>query len=189
MNVNLLIIALGLALISGCSTLNEQECRSADWYRLGAQDGQQGEQASLLEDHRESCKKYGIAPDDRQYHSGRAEGLKQYCRLDNAFRLGLNGHGYTGVCPMEVDIDFRRYNAAALDVSNSRKKIEEIDRKLAQKEHELGEEDTPPKEKIRLRAEVRDLDRVRDRARSDLHFQERELDRLMDDERRRRKGN
>lgn len=188
MKVNSAVIVFSLVLISGCSTLNEQECRTADWYRLGARDGQQGEQASLLDEHRESCKQYGIPPDEHRYHLGRVAGLKQYCRLDNAFRLGMKGTEYTGVCPMEVDADFRRYNAAALDVSNSRKKIEEIDRKLAHKEHELGEGDTPKKEKIRLRAEVRDLDRMRDRTRSDLYFQERELERLMDDERRRRES-
>lgn len=188
MKVNPVIIVLSLALVSGCSTLSEKECRTADWYHLGVRDGQQGERANLLDDHRESCKQYGISPDEHRYHSGRTEGLKQYCRLDNAFRLGMNGTGYTGVCPMEVDAEFRRYNAAALDVSNSRKKIEEIDRNLSHKEHELGEKDTPEKEKIRLRAEVRDLDRMRDRTRSDLYFQERELERLMDDERRRRES-
>jgi len=172
-----------LALLSGCSTLSEQECRSADWYQLGVKDGQQGEPANLLDDHRESCKSYGIRPNESRYLAGRETGLEQYCQPGNAFRLGLNGEGYKGTCPLGADAAFRRNNTAALEVYNSRKKIEEIDHRLAKKEHELTEKDVPDKEKARLREEIRELDRKRERTRSDLHYQERELDHLMDEAR------
>ncbi|HEU0282745.1 MAG TPA: DUF2799 domain-containing protein [Gallionella sp.] len=183
MKTNSSIILACLALLSGCSTLSEQECRSADWYRLGIKDGQQGELANLLDEHKESCKRYSIRPDESRYLAGREAGLEQYCQLGNAFRIGMNGEEYKGVCPLDVDAAFRRNNAAALEVYNSRKKIEDTDRQLSRKEHELTEKDTPEKEKIRLREEIRGLDRKRDRLRSDLHDQERELDHLMDEAR------
>ncbi len=172
-----------LALLSGCATLNERECRSADWYLLGIKDGQQGEPANLLGEHQESCARYGIHPDGNRYLAGREAGLTQYCQPGNAFRTGMNGEEYKGVCPLNADAAFRRNNAAALEVYNSKKKIEEVDRQLSGKEHELTKKDTPEKEKVRLREAIRDLDRKRDRLRSDLRYQERELDRLMDEAR------
>lgn len=171
------------ALLTGCSTLSENECRSADWYRLGAKDGQQGELTSLLDEHKESCARYGIRPDENQYLAGREAGLKRYCQLGNAFHLGMNGEEYKGVCPLYIDEDFRRYNASALEVHNSRKKIEDIDHKLSAKEHELGKKGTAEKEQLRLREEIKKLDHKRDLLRSDLRYQERELDRLIDEAR------
>lgn len=171
------------ALLTGCSTLGENECRTADWYQLGVRDGQQGELASLLDEHRDSCSRYGIQPIKSNYFAGREVGLRQYCRFENAFRTGLSGGEYKGVCPPGADIKFRRNNAAALEVYNSKKKIEDIDSQLSRKEHELTKKDTPEKEKSRLREEIRELDRKRDRLRSDLHYQERELDHLMDEAR------
>lgn len=171
------------ALLTGCSTLSENECRSANWHRLGAKDGQQGELASLLDEHKESCARYGIRPDENQYLAGREAGLRQYCQIGNAFRTGLNGEEYKGVCPLYVDADFRRYNSAALEVHNSKKKIEDVDYKLTTKEHELSKKDTPEKEQLRLREEIKKLDHKRDLLRSDLRYQERELDHLMDESR------
>ena len=118
MKPRLYVTLMCLALLSGCSTLNEQECRSVDWYRLGTKDGQQGEKASLLDEHKESCRRYGIRPDEGQYLEGRDVGLLEYCRLGNAFRAGMNGEEYKGVCPLDMDAEFRRYNSAALEVYN-----------------------------------------------------------------------
>ncbi len=170
-------------LLTGCATLSENECRSANWYRLGAKDGQKGEPVGLLDEHKESCARYGIRPDENQYLAGREAGLRQYCQLGNAFRTGLNGEEYKGVCPLDVDADFRRYNTSALEVHNSKEKIEDIDRQLSAKEHELGKKDTPEKEQLRLREEIKKLDHKRDRLRSDLRYQEREVDHLMDEAR------
>ena len=177
------IILACIVLLSGCSTLSEKECRTADWHQLGVSDGRQGKQTSLLNEHKESCTKYGINPNEERYLAGREVGLRQYCQLDNAFHIGMNGEEYSNVCPLDVDPAFRRNNAAALEVYNSKKKIEDIDRQLSRKEHELSEKETSDKEKRRLRDEIRDLDRSRERARSDLHYQERTLDRLMDESR------
>lgn len=175
------LILTCLALLAGCSTLSEQECRSADWHRIGIKDGQQGEPASLLEEHKDSCKSYGIRPDENRYLAGRNTGLTEYCQPGNAFRTGLNGEEYKGVCPPESDMQFRRYNAAALEVYHSKRKLGEVENKLSREERELEKKDITEKEKLHVLEEIRNLDRKRDRLRSDLHYQERELDRLMDE--------
>lgn len=180
MKISTSILLACLFLLSGCATLNERECRSADWYQLGIKDGQQGELLSLLDEHSESCTRHGIRPDKSRYLAGRENGLTQYCRIGNAFRSGMNGEEYKGVCPLYVDAEFRRCNAAALEVHRLKKKVEDIENQISKKEHELDKKDIAEKEKLRLLEEVRRLDRKRDRLRSDLHYQTRELDHLMD---------
>lgn len=91
-------VALAVAL-SGCASLSENECRTADWRGIGLQDGLQGKTLGELEEHRRACAEYTIAVSERPYLDGREEGLREFCRLDNAFRVGLNGQKYLGVCP------------------------------------------------------------------------------------------
>lgn len=179
MKISVNITLSCLILLSGCSTLSEQECRHADWQRLGVRDGQQGKFVGLLDEHIKSCTQYGVRPDERQYLAGREAGLQQYCQLGNAFRIGMNGEAYTGVCPLDVDAKFRRNNVAALEVYNSKRKMEDIYYQLSRKERELAEKNMPEKERTHLREEIRELDRKRDRLRSDLYYQEQELSHLM----------
>lgn len=87
-----------LGALAACATLNEKECRTVDWREQGRSDGANGYEASRLGDHVEACGKFGIAPDAYAYRAGREEGLRQYCTLDNAMRLGMNGNGYNQVC-------------------------------------------------------------------------------------------
>lgn len=181
MKISMCITLACLILLSGCSTLDEQECRTTDWYQLGIHDGQQGTPANLLDEHNDSCRRYGILPDRSQYLEGRNVGLLEYCQLGNAFRTGINGEEYKGACPLDVDMRFRRYNAAALEVYNSRKQIENIDGQISKKEKKLDKEDITEKEKLQLLEEIVKLDRKRDRMRSDLHNQERVLDLLMNE--------
>lgn len=165
-----------LVLLSGCATLNEKECRSANWYQLGIRDGQRGDVADLLEKHREACKKYAVQPEENQYYSGRTEGLKEYCRYNNAFRLGLDGISYKGTCPNEVDLKFRRYNDAALEISRINSQINDVNGKIAKEERELAKADNH-----KDRRELNVLNTKRDRLRNELIVQQREVDRLMNE--------
>lgn len=102
------------AIVAGCATLNENECRTVDWRELGREDGAKGYESSRLGDHMEACGKFGIAPDGDSYRAGREEGLRQYCTLDNALQLGMNGSGYHQVCPGDIGAAFAvTYNRGA----------------------------------------------------------------------------
>lgn len=183
-SVRAVSVAMLLAALSGCASLSENECRSADWRGIGLQDGLQGKALSELERHRRACADYAISVAERPYLDGRDEGLRDYCRLDNAFRVGLNGQQYQGVCPPALDLDFRRYNDTAYGVYKLKKDIAGLDSQIDAKERRLRDKDLGDKEKLRLYDELRDLDRRRDRQRDDLAYQERALDRMMDELRR-----
>lgn len=86
-------------LVGGCASLNESECRSADWRTIGYEDGALGESAARIGKHRQACASHGIAPNLAAYQQGREEGLRQFCRPQNGFRLGEQGVPYRGICP------------------------------------------------------------------------------------------
>jgi hypothetical protein len=99
-------------LLQGCATLDKDECRLADWHLLGYQDGVAGKSATQLGVYREDCAKHAVVPDLDAYRAGRQEGLQQFCKASNGFRLGNAGHGFAAVCPVALEGEFRAgYNA------------------------------------------------------------------------------
>ena len=102
--------ALALAftlLVSGCSTLNEDECRSADWNGIGFLDGSRGLPPERLAKHRGACARVGISPDVEAYTAGRDLGLELYCTPSKGFTAGLT-NVYHDVCPRHLENDFLR---------------------------------------------------------------------------------
>ena len=101
-----------LVLLQGCATLDKDECMLADWRLIGYQDGVAGKSATVVGEYREDCAKHAVVPDLDAYRAGREEGLHQYCKADNGYRLGNAGRGLPAVCPMALEGDFRdAYNA------------------------------------------------------------------------------
>jgi hypothetical protein len=172
------ILPLLLLALTGCATLNESECKTADWRELGHQDGRAGYAMSRLAEHHEACIKHGIRPDERLYAEGRKQGLREYCVLDNAIREGLAGRQYQGVCPSALNRDFSDLNQAAYAVYGIRNQIDGIDGQIDNLERELRSAKTPDKRRANIRDEIRDLDRRRDRLRDDLRWRQRDLDQL-----------
>jgi hypothetical protein len=101
-----------LVLLQGCATLDKDECMLADWRLIGYQDGVSGKSAAAVGEYREDCAKHAVVPDLDAYRAGREEGLQQYCKADNGYRLGNAGRGLAAVCPTVLEDDFRdAYNA------------------------------------------------------------------------------
>ena len=170
-------------LLTGCATLNREQCQRGDWYGIGVADGQLGQPASRIDQHQSACAEYGIAPDNRQYMEGRAQGLIDYCRLDNAFETGLRGQRYQRVCPPAVDGLFDRYNSAAYSVYQLRQELDNIDSQLSSLEYRLQDRSNSDEDRRSIRSDIRELDRHRDRLRDDLHLSEIQLDRMEDEAR------
>jgi len=96
-----------LAQLQGCATLDKDECMLADWRLIGYQDGVAGKSATVVGEYREDCAKHAVVPDLDAYRAGREEGLQQYCKVDNGYRLGNAGRGFPVVCPTALEGDFR----------------------------------------------------------------------------------
>lgn len=96
-----------LLLIQGCASLNKDECMVADWRLIGYQDGVAGKSSAAVGEYRRDCAKHAIVPDLDAYQAGRSEGLLEFCKVDNGYRLGASGRGLASVCPSHLEADFR----------------------------------------------------------------------------------
>lgn len=183
------IVSVAAALIlSGCSTMSEEDCANADWVALGERDGRYGEADSKYDQRREQCAKYGLAGSADDYDRGRDRGLRSYCTPEAGFDAGRNGRAYNGVCPPEAEAAFlaeyrigkqlfdlnaevRRaqeaYDSARAAIDDQREKMDRARARL--REEGLSDE------------ERSDAQRDLDRARRELDRLERDLPRLGDD--------
>jgi hypothetical protein len=178
-----IIIALFL---NGCATLSQEDCQRGDWYGVGMADGTAGEPASRFNEHVKACSEYGISIDNRQYLNGRAQGLIEYCHIENAFDTGLRGYRYQHVCPSSIDSFFDRYNRSAYEVYQTRNEIDNVASQIRYKENELQKKDLSDDKRRLIRSEINDLDYRHNRAREDLRFKEDLLDQMMNEARSRR---
>jgi hypothetical protein len=102
-----IIFLLLLALLPGCATLDKDECMLADWRLIGYEDGVAGKSATAISEYRKDCAKHAVVPDLDAYRAGREEGLLQYCKADNGYRLGNAGRSLAAVCPAALEGGFR----------------------------------------------------------------------------------
>lgn len=139
------VLAMLAGAISGCATLNKDECLTADWETIGLEDGAQGFAAERIGDHRRACAKHGITPDLAAYEAGRARGLRSYCTPHNGYQRGRSGtSGLEGLCPADLAPAFlaahasgRRVFQAAAEESRARAALEAAQDELARIEEAI----------------------------------------------------
>jgi hypothetical protein len=90
---------LVLLTVAACATLDKDECRTADWYAIGLEDGARGRAIERLGDHRRACAKHEVAPNAERYLAGRNEGLKSFCTPERGYSEGRAGRAYAAGCP------------------------------------------------------------------------------------------
>jgi hypothetical protein len=192
------LLLLG-ALLSGCETMSPDECRLANWNEVGLRDGLAGQALSVLDDRTKDCSKAGSRVDTNLYLAGRERGLQNYCRLENAAPLGLDGKGYAGVCPARIDHEFRRRHQAGYAVHDLRNRVSDLDGRSERLQRKLREADRDEDKQLKandkdedrkrirkefderrrgIRNELGDLDRALRRSRDELRAAEYTLDNL-----------
>lgn len=142
-----LCLGLSLGLLSGCATLSQEECHTADWQTIGFEDGSRGYHSQRLGAHREACAEYGVAPNMQQYLAGHARGLRAYCTHGNGFALGEKGGNYNDVCPRDISGPFlagfqqgrdlyqlnQQITAVSEEYQATLDEIDQLDQEIAQK--------------------------------------------------------
>lgn len=98
------------AILAGCVSQTPEQrasaCRNTDWQRFGVNDGKLGVPVSNRAILFDDCARVGQPADQEAYRAGRAEGLAQYCTVENGYRVGYEGRRYHRVCPPEIEPDF-----------------------------------------------------------------------------------
>ena len=157
------LLAITSALvITGCASMSEEECLTADWYTIGYEDGSRGYTADQIGNRRQACAKHGVAPDFRVYQDGRAEGLKEYCQPQRGFNVGASGGRYYGVCPANLEPGFVDAFRTGSQLHALRSNVNAANHSISAKEAELEDirETIRRKEAVLIGAETSIEDRV-----------------------------
>jgi hypothetical protein len=158
-----------LLILSGCATLGKDECLNADWFSIGYEDGAHGYHASRIGDHRKACAKHGVTPDFVTYEKGRQQGLGEWCTPRNGNRIGLQGGGYNGVCPKDLEPAFlqafdqgkavhayeKEYKIRDQRLKNMYANLDGIEKDIADMETELVGNGSSPRRRKALLEEIR----------------------------------
>ena len=138
----LLWAAAGLA---GCASMNEDQCRRADWFDQGRRDGLAGQADGRIDEHFKACAKAGVAPDAARWRQGWREGAKLFCVPSKAWSEGAKNSSYSGNCREFDEAGFLRWHRSGLDVYRTRQERDkgrseintlEVQLKKAEKEDE-----------------------------------------------------
>jgi hypothetical protein len=185
-----LIVILGL-LVSGCASMDEDECRVADWRAIGYEDGVSGSPASHIGERREACAEHGITPNFAAYRQGREEGLREYCTPASGYRLGRSGKSMSTACPSDLQGDFRDayksgreiYQAASVvrstksRLKRKKQELEEVRSSLTSNSTELISPDTTTERRIELLVEIQELSSRKTRLENEISQLRVDLDR------------
>lgn len=125
------IAFVAACLIAGCASLDKEECRSADWFAIGLEDGARGKTVERLGDHRRACAEHGVAPQTERYLAGRNEGLKSFCTYERGYSQGRAGQAYAGACPKEIAVGFVSGYQRGRELYEIGRRLQETEREIA----------------------------------------------------------
>ncbi len=136
---------VAISLLSGCATMSESECTSANWQDVGLQDGTAGKKASRHAHYQKECGAFGATVDTHAYDTGWESGIVLYCTRDNGYQVGASGKIYQHNCPvMTEDAFFSAYQLGhsihvhQFRVNSLRRQIDDVGNDLAKSD--LSEE-------------------------------------------------
>ena len=187
-----ILVLAGAVSLTGCATLEKEECLTARWYDIGYEDGARGFQTNRVAKHRKACSKHGVVPDLQQYQAGRAEGLKEYCTAYNGYQIGLKGRSHHDVCRGDIRNAFlhgyntgldiysfeRKINLEKKELDRIKKRLEQIETSISQMESSLSKKCSSTDKCRQSLDEIRGLDRQKNELRLELDQKQIQIDEM-----------
>jgi hypothetical protein len=156
--------------LASCAPMTEGECRGTDWRERGVHDGSRGQRVRDFGSFREQCGKFGIAPDERAYLSGRAIGLARYCTPESGLAQGKAGSGYSsGVCPAATEPQFMKNHKLGHEIYLLNSQLRRVDQQIDEAEKQIKDAALTDDRRRALRENIRNLDRERARLRQSIN--------------------
>lgn len=125
------LVVLLTTFMLGCATLNESECRTANWEIIGLEDGSRGKPSSYIGNHRQACAEHNVSPDLSAYLRGHKQGLRQYCTYDNGLKAGMNGAKNANVCTGSLKPEYTRGYRQGMRLYRVSDQIHQMEHRLA----------------------------------------------------------
>jgi hypothetical protein len=106
LRLKLVALVLPVLLVAACTKPPPAEraaaCQAMDWRDYGYNDGLLGVPAADRTKQFSDCAELGHPADTVAYNAARADGLIQYCTVENGYQVGASGRRYHGVCPAHL---------------------------------------------------------------------------------------
>lgn len=135
------------------------ECQTADWFKIGQQDGNVG-QADSIGKRIDSCRAQNIAIAPQSvgaYRTGYAQGVRNYCQPNRILDDAILGRDRVNVCPLEVQNGLRPFAQAGLRVYSANQRIDQINSQQNQLSTELQQKKTTEKRAWEIKRQQRQL--------------------------------
>jgi len=189
------LLAVGLIMLTGCSTMNEEECLAADWKLVGFEDGSRGKTQSSIGEYRKDCAKVNVVPNLVAYQQGHLEGVRQYCIQGNGYRIGVNGGSYNNVCPPDLEPAFLAAFRHGHELYTIRRQIRNLQKSIQQSQSNLDtcqneisatekviiSSQSTTEQRIQALSDLKDLQRAREDYGVQLDDQQHHLEHLQDE--------
>jgi hypothetical protein len=100
-------VLLAVIALANCApAMSEQECRTADWYARGADDGRHERSARTIDAYVQACSEHRIRPDAQAWEAGRKDGLARWiCSAERGHELGSKGADLDTTCAQRPEGD------------------------------------------------------------------------------------
>lgn len=162
----LVSMMLSCLTVSGCQVMSVGECQTADWFKIGQQDGNAG-QADIIGKRVDSCReqKVDIAPNSvGAYRSGYAQGVRNYCQPNRILDDAIVGRDRVDVCPLEIQNGLRPFAQAGMRVYSANQRIDQINSEQSRLSTELQQKQITEKRAWEIKRQQRQLLRDLDNA-------------------------
>ncbi|MBM7073613.1 DUF2799 domain-containing protein [Shewanella sp. 202IG2-18] len=147
----LLSLSIICLILSGCQTISPEECKSADWYNRGINDGSDGLKRSILQSYTQECAEAGISVNSEEWRRGYKFGLQSYCTAENGYFVGSKGLSYNGVCHNREFLENYKLGNKEYQLEQKRQSIRNEINQLQDKLH--NETDKSKRKELRKKIE------------------------------------
>ena len=128
-----------LITLTGCASMSEGQCHTADWYQVGFNDGNAA-RGDRIDAHYDACSEYGVQVDQQQYRQGYAQGLRSYCTPRNGWLRGSAGRTYSNFCEADLERNFLNAFTMGKDYFRMQQDIQVLtDKKISLEERAVAE--------------------------------------------------
>lgn len=135
----LILLLLPALALPGCATMSAEECETADWRRIGYEDGADGKPMSALNDRDKACQSHGFQADFSKYKEGREDGLSVFCDPANGYRVGAEGRSYAGACVANNEEEFLAEYERGYELYTFTSAVSEAESEVSSLEYDIRE--------------------------------------------------
>jgi len=148
---------LAAAILTGCSSMSEKQCRTVNWTERGERDAYDGAARERVADYQDACAEHGIQADMAAYSAGYDKGLQRYCTAERGYAVGKAGGSYRRTCPPAQEAAFLRGFEVGKTIARETREANDLERKVKGAEEELKTAQSA-EDRDKLRRKIRDLD-------------------------------